>query len=200
MSRTRTAQKSESAFRTISEVSDQLQIPQHVLRFWETKFAQVQPMKRGGGRRYYRPEDIELLRRIRDCLYADGYTIKGVQKLLREGQIAAELPPQVKAGRSAEGRGEADAEKSAPPPPVGHNGTTLHEGTAPAAETTAPDASTSADLACETADPPTAATGGESAAGAELSPQTRAVLEEIRRDLEAARAALSAATAADRQA
>ncbi len=77
--------KSPSAFRTISEVAGDLDVPQHVLRFWETKFAQVRPLKRGGGRRYYRPEDVELLRRIRQLLYADGYTIKGVQKLLREG-------------------------------------------------------------------------------------------------------------------
>jgi DNA-binding transcriptional MerR regulator len=78
--------KSADAFRTISEVSDELEVPQHVLRFWETKFSQVKPMKRGGGRRYYRPEDIELLRRIRDLLYHEGYTIKGVQKLLRESR------------------------------------------------------------------------------------------------------------------
>lgn len=77
--------KSETAFRTISEVSDELDVPQHVLRFWESKFPQVKPLKRGGGRRYYRPEDVALLRRIRDLLYSEGYTIKGVQKLLREG-------------------------------------------------------------------------------------------------------------------
>lgn len=77
--------KSESAFRTISEVADELDVPQHVLRFWESKFPQVKPLKRGGGRRYYRPEDVALLRRIRDLLYSEGYTIKGVQKLLREG-------------------------------------------------------------------------------------------------------------------
>lgn len=77
--------KSESAFRTISEVADELDVPQHVLRFWESKFPQVKPLKRGGGRRYYRPEDVTLLRRIRDLLYSEGYTIKGVQKLLREG-------------------------------------------------------------------------------------------------------------------
>jgi DNA-binding transcriptional MerR regulator len=76
--------KSANAFRTISEVADQLDIPQHVLRFWETRFAQIQPLKRAGGRRYYRPEDVELLRRIRSLLYQQGYTIKGVQKLLRE--------------------------------------------------------------------------------------------------------------------
>lgn len=76
--------KSASAFRTISEVSAELDLPQHVLRFWETKFPSIRPMKRGGGRRYYRPEDIELLKRIRDWLYDDGYTIKGVQKLLKD--------------------------------------------------------------------------------------------------------------------
>lgn len=92
MAGTRAAEKSASAFRTISEVSDDLQVPQHVLRFWETKFNEVRPMKRGGNRRYYRPEDIELLRRIRDLLYSDGYTIKGVQKLLREGQIETASP------------------------------------------------------------------------------------------------------------
>jgi len=77
-------EKSASAFRTISEVADELELPQHVLRFWETKFTAIKPMKRGGGRRYYRPEDVALLKRIRDLLYAEGYTIKGVQKLLRE--------------------------------------------------------------------------------------------------------------------
>jgi DNA-binding transcriptional MerR regulator len=79
--------KSAAAFRTISEVATDLDVPQHVLRFWETKFTQVRPMKRGGGRRYYRPEDVDLLRSIRALLYDDGYTIKGVQKLLREGGL-----------------------------------------------------------------------------------------------------------------
>jgi len=81
--------KSASAFRTISEVAGELDVPQHVLRFWETKFAQVKPLKRGGGRRYYRPEDVALLRRIKALLYTDGYTIRGVQKLLREGGVKA---------------------------------------------------------------------------------------------------------------
>jgi DNA-binding transcriptional MerR regulator len=84
--------KAPTAFRTISEVSDDLQIPQHVLRFWETKFPQLKPLKRGGGRRYYRPEDIALLRRISDLLYTQGYTIKGVQRLLREGGLAEAVP------------------------------------------------------------------------------------------------------------
>lgn len=87
MQASRSAGKSASAFRTISEVSEELDVPQHVLRFWEGKFSQVRPLKRGGGRRYYRPEDIALLRRIRDLLYSEGYTIKGVQKLLREGRV-----------------------------------------------------------------------------------------------------------------
>lgn len=76
--------KSPEAFRTISEVADELKVPKHVLRFWEAKFAQLKPMKRGGGRRYYRPEDVALLRGIRFLLYDDGYTIRGVQKILRE--------------------------------------------------------------------------------------------------------------------
>jgi DNA-binding transcriptional MerR regulator len=94
-------QKSASAFRTISEVSEDMGIPQHVLRFWETKFNQVRPMKRGGGRRYYRPEDVALLKHIHFLLYTEGYTIKGVQKLLKgqgkqqivTAQVAAQAQP-----------------------------------------------------------------------------------------------------------
>ena len=88
----RRIEKSAQAFRTISEVATELDGPQHVLRFWESKFSQVRPLKRGGGRRYYRPEDIDLLRRIRALLYDDGYTIKGVQRLLKEGR--GRLPAQ----------------------------------------------------------------------------------------------------------
>ncbi|SNZ07362.1 MerR HTH family regulatory protein [Cohaesibacter gelatinilyticus] len=76
--------KSPDAFRTISEVAQELDLPQHVLRFWETRFSQIKPMKRGGGRRYYRPDDVELLRGIRHLLYGEGYTIKGVQRILKE--------------------------------------------------------------------------------------------------------------------
>ena len=82
----RRAAKSAAAFRTISEVATELDVPPHVLRFWESKFPQIKPLKRGGGRRYYRPEDVELLRRIKELLYTNGYTIKGVQKLLRGGK------------------------------------------------------------------------------------------------------------------
>ncbi len=105
--RSRLQGKSVTAFRTISEVSTDLEIPQHVLRFWESKFTQLRPLKRGGGRRYYRPEDIALLRRIHGLLYGEGYTIKGVQQVLRNARkpeagpsmpapaAAAEAPPAV---------------------------------------------------------------------------------------------------------
>lgn len=77
-------EKAPDAFRTISEVADELDIPQHVLRFWESRFPQIKPMKRAGGRRYYRPEDVDLLRGVRHLLYGEGYTIRGVQRILRE--------------------------------------------------------------------------------------------------------------------
>ncbi len=79
--------KAPDAFRTISEVAGDLEIPQHVLRFWETRFAQIKPMKRSGGRRYYRPDDVDLLRGIRRLLYGEGYTIRGVQRILKEHGI-----------------------------------------------------------------------------------------------------------------
>ena len=96
--------KTADAFRTISEVADELHVPQHVLRFWETKFPQVRPLKRGGGRRYYRPEDVQLLRRVADLLYTHGYTIKGVQRLLREGGGALQdnIPPAPAEERAAQ--------------------------------------------------------------------------------------------------
>ncbi len=99
--------KAPTAFRTISEVADELHIPQHVLRFWETKFPQVKPLKRGGGRRYYRPHDLALLRRISDLLYIQGYTIKGVQRLLREG------PGRLGEDASASGAVFEDADETA---------------------------------------------------------------------------------------
>jgi DNA-binding transcriptional MerR regulator len=80
-------EKAPDAFRTISEVADELDVPQHVLRFWESRFREIKPMKRGGGRRYYRPDDIALLRGIRHLLYGEGYTIRGVQRILREHSI-----------------------------------------------------------------------------------------------------------------
>ncbi|MDP6473722.1 MAG: MerR family transcriptional regulator [Alphaproteobacteria bacterium] len=112
------ASKSPDAFRTIREVSEELDVPQHVLRFWETKFNQVRPLKRGGGRRYYRPEDVALLRRIRSLLYADGYTIRGVQKLMREtgGKVPGVVPepepakPVATAAKPADGIGDRGRE------------------------------------------------------------------------------------------
>jgi DNA-binding transcriptional MerR regulator len=79
--------KARDAFRTISEVAEELELPQHVLRFWETRFTQIKPMKRGGGRRYYRPEDVDLLRGVRLLLYGEGFTIRGVQRLLKDKGI-----------------------------------------------------------------------------------------------------------------
>ena len=104
------SKKAPTAFRTISEVADDLHIPQHVLRFWETKFIQVKPLKRGGGRRYYRPDDITLLRRISHLLYTQGYTIKGVQRLLREGggRLADDIPPPLVDEHDAEVEREAE--------------------------------------------------------------------------------------------
>jgi DNA-binding transcriptional MerR regulator len=105
--------KSPDAFRTISEAADELDVPQHVLRFWETRFSQIKPMKRAGGRRYYRPADIELLKGIRSLLYKEGYTIRGVQKILKEdgaGHVAGvgrgEIEPRKREGEMA----------TAPPP------------------------------------------------------------------------------------
>ncbi len=108
--------KAPNAFRTISEVADELHIPQHVLRFWETKFPQVKPLKRGGGRRYYRPDDITLLRRISDLLYIQGYTIKGVQRLLREGggKLSDDIPPAPEAERAAAIAEQAEDPDAAP--------------------------------------------------------------------------------------
>lgn len=111
--------KSAAAFRTISEVARELDVPQHVLRFWESKFTQVKPLKRGGGRRYYRPEDIELLRSIRSLLYRDGYTIKGVQKLLREGQVPREGGIVAPAANANGTNGGTIAEPSAASSPPG---------------------------------------------------------------------------------
>ena len=104
--------KAPGAFRTISEVAGEIDVPQHVLRFWETKFNQVRPLKRAGGRRYYRPEDVALLGRIRGLLYEEGYTIKGVQKLLRSGGLKALDHPTLSEAAS----GESPAPVATAPP------------------------------------------------------------------------------------
>ena len=109
--------KAPDAFRTISEVAEEINVPQHVLRFWESRFAQIRPMKRGGGRRYYRPDDVDLLRGVRHLLYGTGYTIRGVQRILREEgiafvqsvwQVGSEPPPP-----DEDGAGDDDAHDAA---------------------------------------------------------------------------------------
>jgi DNA-binding transcriptional MerR regulator len=164
--------KSAAAFRTIGEAADELDVPAHVLRFWETRFPQIRPVKRSGGRRYYRPEDIELLRRIRHWLYQDGYTIRGVQQLL-ENQ-----PPQIVAAGT-------DPDMASP-------FTAAPDGDA--------DALVAADIASETeadAAKRLRAPGPEDPVRsdphrepASLDPATRAELEAIRRELQQARALL----------
>lgn len=154
--------KSASAFRTISEVSDELDVPQHVLRFWETKFSQVKPLKRGGGRRYYRPEDLALLRRIRDLLYTEGYTIRGVQRLLRQSGVKAVLQA-------------ADAAQDAPAQPE---------------ETPVQEATVSQGGAVVTSEPApepaivaSAASAPDEPVAKKLSPETRRELESILEEL-----------------
>lgn len=119
--------KSPQAFRTISEVSNELDVPQHVLRFWESKFSQIRPMKRGGGRRYYRPEDVDLLRGIQTLLYSDGFTIKGVQKVFRDqgakfvtetGRANGTRPAVLSTPAAAKDDGAQPAMKSAAPKKV----------------------------------------------------------------------------------
>ena len=100
--------KGPDAFRTISEVAEELDLPQHVLRFWETRFAQIKPLKRGGGRRYYRPDDVDLLRGIRQLLYGEGYTIRGVQRILHEQGLRF----VVSAGRGELAAAEANGDGS----------------------------------------------------------------------------------------
>lgn len=113
VSRQSSADKAPGAFRTIREVSEELGVPQHVLRFWESRFGQVKPLKRAGGRRYYRPEDVELLRRIQRLLYQDGYTIRGVQKLFRENGVRA---MRAAASSAPSGAAPAPAAESRPTP------------------------------------------------------------------------------------
>jgi DNA-binding transcriptional MerR regulator len=107
-------EKAPDAFRTISEVADELDIPQHVLRFWESRFPQIKPMKRAGGRRYYRPEDVDLLRGVKHLLYGEGYTIRGVQRILREqGQKFVQAVWQPGAAQPTAGAADDEAYEDA---------------------------------------------------------------------------------------
>jgi DNA-binding transcriptional MerR regulator len=117
-------EKAPDAFRTISEVAEEIDVPQHVLRFWESRFQQIKPMKRGGGRRYYRPDDVDLLRGVRHLLYGEGYTIRGVQRILKEEGAAfvqdvwragAEPPPpQLDEDAAADEPGDATTTRPEP--------------------------------------------------------------------------------------
>ena len=116
-------EKAPDAFRTISEVADEIDVPQHVLRFWESRFPQIRPMKRGGGRRYYRPDDVDLLRGVRHLLYGEGYTIRGVQRILREQgvtfvQIGLEHERRGAAARQRRGRGDRAGRRRTSETPV----------------------------------------------------------------------------------
>ncbi len=114
--------KAPDAFRTISEVAEEISVPQHVLRFWESRFAQIRPLKRGGGRRYYRPDDVDLLRGVRHLLYGEGYTIRGVQRILREQGLgfvqnvwragAEPPPPELEEDRAGDDEAEPHAATS----------------------------------------------------------------------------------------
>src|SRR6201984_3104312 len=121
-------EKAPDAFRTISEVAEEINVPQHVLRFWESRFTQIRPLKRGGGRRYYRPDDVDLLRGVRHLLYGEGYTIRGVQRILREEGLsfvqsvwrtgaeqsaAAELEDEDEADSADDFEGESESEAGA---------------------------------------------------------------------------------------
>jgi DNA-binding transcriptional MerR regulator len=118
-------EKAPDAFRTISEVAEEINVPQHVLRFWESRFSQIHPMKRGGGRRYYRPDDVDLLRGVRHLLYGEGYTIRGVQRILREEGAAfvqnvwragaEQPPPELDEDKTGENNAQAEAATRAEP-------------------------------------------------------------------------------------
>lgn len=107
-------EKGKDAFRTISEVATELDLPQHVLRFWESKFSQIKPMKRGGNRRYYRPDDVEILRVIRKLLHSDGFTIRGVQKLFRENGLRQTIDSVMGSVDSATDEAKANTEMLLP--------------------------------------------------------------------------------------
>jgi len=174
------AGKSQAAFRTISEVAEELDVAQHVLRFWESKFPQVRPLKRGGGRRYYRPEDIELLREIRALLYDEGYTIKGAQKLLRQrrAKVPAAKPSEQAPEKPVQQQLAAPAAASEPPEAAEPEPTTAPAGDTPSSVAAARDAAS----ASPAADP----SAPSQPADLERLQRLHRLMLEIRRDLDAA--------------
>ncbi|WP_150286759.1 MerR family transcriptional regulator [Rhabdaerophilum calidifontis] len=155
--------KAPDAYRTISEVAEDLDLPQHVLRFWETRFNQIRPLKRGGGRRYYRPDDVELLKGIRHLLYKEGYTIKGVQRILKEHGVRAvqgivKAPPADWRPDPADFEPEPPARPPVPPPPA-FGAEAVPESMAPRLEW--PDPAAAATVLPVTAPPPPEAPRGQ---------------------------------------
>ena len=179
-SSSRRAEKSAAAFRTISEVAGALDVQQHVLRFWETKFNQVRPLKRGGGRRYYRPEDVLLLKRIRGLLYDDGYTIKGAQRLLREGSLRPETIASVKRVHTTPPAGGPPPAQTAPTQtaaaPIGNSGA---HAPAPAAQS-APTSQPTPAAQTTVSTTQTASDSPESGPDAALRGELREILAELK--------------------
>ncbi|MCP1336066.1 MerR family transcriptional regulator [Futiania mangrovi] len=170
-------EKSPEAFRTISEVAAELEVPQHVLRFWETRFGQVRPLKRSGGRRYYRPEDIELLRGIRTLLYSEGLTIRGVQKILKEQGVRHV---------SDIGRGMVDGAETV----AGAAASAMAENGGPALAEAAAGLASSSDPALPAPPSQTGGNAGAADRGRHLSPDARRRLAEVLDELDSARALL----------
>jgi DNA-binding transcriptional MerR regulator len=177
--------KALEAFRTISEVADELEVPKHVLRFWEAKFSQIRPMKRGGGRRYYRPEDLDLLRGIRSLLHQEGYTIKGVQKILREQGVDA-VKDRSRAGNSSDTAPASTTDQAASSASTETSATTgaARRGTGAAQSSRKPSKGGAAAIAPLDAEPPM-----------RIDPTLRAHLKALKGELEACRALLGGKSA-----
>jgi len=169
--------KGPDAFRTISEVADELDLPQHVLRFWETRFNQIKPMKRGGGRRYYRPDDIDLLKGIRHLLYDQGYTIKGVQKLLK--QNGPRFAIAIGSGNVTAAEALASFTKESESPPAATGGEAGFDGDRIVGQAKPPAARRQLALGLTETDAKSAKGRG----GAVLSEEDRALLQEALYDL-----------------
>lgn len=175
----RSTRKSPTAFRTIGEASEELGVPQHVLRFWETKFSQLKPLKRAGGRRYYRPEDMELLTRIRDLLYQEGFTIKGAKRSLSQ-KGGAKSPGKTESAESEAVAPAHGAEEQSETPAAAEAEAVVEETASQAAAAEAPTAPV---LGATPAPAPLFESLSTVSDGKEEATRLRAALEEIHRDL-----------------